>query len=82
MALAYTGGLQGTGDTKSPFYISVISQIVVPLGVCAVLQATIGLEPRYIWRAIVLGHATRCTLSVLRFRQEQWRHIVVDIAPS
>jgi putative MATE family efflux protein len=82
VALAYTGGLQGTGDTKSPFYISVISQIVVPLGVCAVLQATIGLEPRYIWRAIVLGHATRCTLSVLRFRQEQWRHIVVDIAPS
>jgi len=82
VALAYTGGLQGTGDTKSPFYISVISQIVVPLGVCAVLQATIGLEPRYIWRAIVLGHATRCTLSVLRFRQEQWRHIVVDIGSA
>ena len=32
VALAYTGGLQGTGDTKSPLYISLISQIVVPLG--------------------------------------------------
>jgi Na+-driven multidrug efflux pump len=29
VALAYTGGLQGTGDTKGPFYISVVSQLVV-----------------------------------------------------
>jgi putative MATE family efflux protein len=28
VALAYTGGLQGTGDTKSPLYISIVSQIV------------------------------------------------------
>ena len=30
VALTYTGGLQGTGDTKSPLYISIISQIIVP----------------------------------------------------
>src|SRR5437762_13627992 len=34
VALSYTGGLQGTGDTKSPLYISMISQILVPLGIC------------------------------------------------
>ena len=34
VALTYTGGLQGTGDTKSPLYISIVSQIVVPLGIC------------------------------------------------
>ena len=28
VALIYTGALQGTGDTKSPFYISLVSQIV------------------------------------------------------
>src|SRR3954470_6515714 len=33
-ALTYTGGLQGTGDTKSPLYISIVSQILVPLGIC------------------------------------------------
>src|SRR5712692_141902 len=32
VALTYTGGLQGTGDTRSPLYISIASQIVVPLG--------------------------------------------------
>jgi len=77
VALAYTGGLQGTGDTRSPFFISIISQIVVPLGLCAFLQATSGLETRDIWTAIVLGHMTRCALTVIRFRQGKWRDIRV-----
>jgi len=79
VALAHTGGLQGTGDTKSPFYISIVSQIVVPLGMCAAIQSSRGLRPRDIWLAILLGHVTRCVLSVLRFRQEKWRGIAVDI---
>jgi putative MATE family efflux protein len=79
VALTYTGGLQGTGDTKSPLYISIVSQIVVPLGLCFVIQATWGLESHHIWLAIVLGHLTRSSLSVLRFRQGRWKDIVVDI---
>jgi putative MATE family efflux protein len=80
VALTYTGGLQGTGDTKSPLYISIISQIIVPLGICFVIQQTGTLQPLHIWIAILIGHATRCTLSVLRFRQGRWRGIAVDIA--
>lgn len=68
-ALTYTGGLCGTGDTKGPLYISIISQIVVPLGLLSVLQMQGPLEPVDIWRAIVLGHLTRGALSVLRFRR-------------
>jgi Na+-driven multidrug efflux pump len=78
VALAYTGGLQGTGDTKSPFYISVISQIVVPLGACFVIQQVSTLDPLDIWLAILAGHATRCILSVLRFNQGRWRAIAVE----
>jgi putative MATE family efflux protein len=79
VALTYTGGLQGTGDTKSPLYISIVSQIVVPLGVCFVIKQTSTLHPIHIWLAILLGHMTRCTLSVLRFNQGKWRSIAVDI---
>jgi Na+-driven multidrug efflux pump len=82
VALTYTGGLQGTGDTKSPLYISIVSQVIIPLGYCAVLQAVRGLQPADIWLAIVLGHATRCALSVFRFRQEKWRGIEVKVAGS
>jgi putative MATE family efflux protein len=79
IALTYTGGLQGTGDTKSPLYISIISQIIIPLGICFIIQRTSTLEPIDIWIAILAGHATRCALSVLRFNQGRWRTIAVDI---
>ncbi|MEW5917590.1 MAG: MATE family efflux transporter, partial [Gemmatimonadota bacterium] len=79
VALTYTGGLQGTGDTKSPLYISIISQIIVPLGICFVVQQVSTLQPLHIWIAILVGHATRCALSVIRFNQGRWRNIAVDI---
>jgi putative MATE family efflux protein len=77
VALTYTGGLQGTGDTRSPLYISIVSQIVVPLGLCTYWQSTRGLHPADIWTAILCGHITRCALSALRFRQGKWRAIKV-----
>ena len=80
VALTYTGGLQGTGDTRSPLYISVISQVIIPLSICFVIQRTGTLEPLDIWVAILVGHATRCALSVWRFNQGKWRGIVVELA--
>ena len=79
VALTYTGGLQGTGDTRSPLYISIVSQIVVPLGICFAIQQTATLEAIHIWIAILIGHMIRCALSVARFRQGRWRDIVVDL---
>jgi putative MATE family efflux protein len=81
VALSYTGGLQGTGDTRSPLYISILSQVIVPLGLCTIFQATVGLEAGYIWMAILAGHMTRCGLSVARFHQQKWRDITVDLDP-
>jgi len=78
VALTYTGGLQGTGDTRSPLYISIVSQIIVPLGTCFVIKHTGTLDPIDIWLAILAGHATRCVLSVVRFRQGKWRSITVE----
>jgi putative MATE family efflux protein len=82
VALTYTGGLQGTGDTKSPLYISIVSQIAIPLGICFIVSQMTTLQPMHIWLAILAGHFTRCTLSVIRFNQGKWRDIRVDIAPS
>jgi putative MATE family efflux protein len=78
VALTYTGGLQGTGDTRSPLYISIVSQVIVPLGICFVIKQTGTLDPIDIWLAILAGHATRCVLSVVRFRQGKWRTISVE----
>ena len=82
LALTYTGGLQGTGDTRSPLYISIVSQVFIPIGLCTYYSLTRGLTPADIWLAIVLGHMTRAVLSVIRFRQGKWRNIAVDIGTA
>lgn len=79
VALTYTGGLQGTGDTRSPLWISIVSQVVVPLGICFIIQETGTLQALHIWLAILAGHMTRCALSVWRFGQGKWRGIEVRV---
>ena len=82
VALTYTGGLQGTGDTRSPLYISLISQFAIPIGMLTVIQLSRPLVATDVWLAIVIGHATRCLLSVLRFRQGKWRSIELGVEPA
>ncbi len=82
VALTYTGALQGTGDTRSPLYISVVSQVIIPIGICTYFSVTRELMPADIWLAIVLGHMARAGLSVVRFRQGRWRNITVDIGTA
>jgi Na+-driven multidrug efflux pump len=81
VALTYTGGLQGTGDTKGPLYITLVSQIGIPLGFLTVLQLTRPLVPSDIWLAILLGHMMRATLSVRRFKAGAWRSIRIEAEP-
>ncbi|MBA2302921.1 MAG: MATE family efflux transporter [Acidobacteria bacterium] len=78
VALTYTGGLQGTGDTRSPLFITLISQVLLPLGICFTVQQFWTLHSTTVWTAILVGHFTRCVLTVARFQQGHWRRIVVD----
>ena len=79
VALTYTGGLQGTGDTRSPLFITLISQVLVPLGILFTAQAFFTLQSTTVWTAILVGHFLRCVLSVARFQQGRWRQIAVDV---
>ena len=82
VALTYTGGLIGTGDTKGPLYISLVSQLLIPLGMLSVLQLTRPLVASDVWLAILLGHMMRATLSVRRFKAGKWREIRIERAAA
>ena len=60
-------------------WITLISQLALPLAWCAAFDAVRGLQPTDIWLAILLAHFTRAALSVLRFRAGRWQAIEVDI---
>jgi putative MATE family efflux protein len=81
-ALTYTGGLTGTGDTKGPLYITLVSQLAVPLGLLTVLQWSRPLAPADIWFAILCGHMMRAGLTVLRFKRGKWREIRIEPAAA
>ena len=53
-------------------------QVAVPLGLCFFLQQRGTLDSTGVWTAILLGHFTRCVLTVARFHQGKWRAITVD----
>ena len=79
VALTYTGGLQGTGDTRSPLlHHAGLAGRHSDRHLCATLQAIGHLESSGVWTAILLGHVTRCVLTVARFKQAKWRTIVVE----
>ncbi len=50
-----------------------------PLGICATVQQVSRLDAIDIWIAILIGHVTRCVLSVVRFNQGRWRSIKVEL---
>jgi Na+-driven multidrug efflux pump len=79
VALTFTGGLQGTGDTRSPLYITLVSQFALPIGFLTFMQSTQQLQTWHIWTAILMGHAMRCLLSVWRFEQGKWRKIQLGL---
>jgi len=78
MALTYTGGLQGMGDTKAPLYFSFIALVVIPLSICFLIRLAGTLEPIHIRLAMLSRHIARCALSVSRFLQGKWRHIAIE----
>jgi Na+-driven multidrug efflux pump len=77
VALTYTGGLQGTGDTRSPLFITLISASHPSARYLPLSGSHRSSQASGVWTAILVGHATRCLLSVLRFQQGKWRHIRV-----
>ena len=64
-ALIYTGGLQGTGDTRSPLYITLVSQIAMPIGLCTVIQshARRSSRPTSGWRSCSATSPAACCRS-------------------
>ena len=79
VALTYTGGLQGTGDTRGPLYITLVSQVLVPLGLCGdAPERSAGSMRPASGRRLSSAISPAACLSVLRFRQARWRHIVVE----
>jgi putative MATE family efflux protein len=79
VALALTGGLQGAGDTKMPMYIAFLTQIVVLLGYCWILDQLGALTTDRIWFGILLSHTSRLVMTYIVFHRGRWALIHLEL---
>jgi len=77
--LAFTGGLQGAGETKAPMYIAFATQIVLLLAMCGGFYWTNTLTTDRIWLSILCAHTARLILTYAVFRTEAWTHTQVEL---
>ena len=80
--LAMTGGIQGSGATRLPMIIAMVSQFGVLLGVCEVLYLLDMLNIYRIWYVILLAHFVRYILTLTVFQTDGWTKTKVEIAPQ
>lgn len=71
-----SGALRGVGETKYPFFISVVGMwcIRIPLSLVSVFIFGFGIEA--LWAVMTLDLITRGVLAILRFRQRNWYQTV------
>lgn len=72
LGMVITGVLRGAGDTKWPFYISIIGMWVVRLSIAAILLATTNLGLMSVWIAMVSDLVVRGLISLWRYRSKKW----------
>lgn len=79
MALAFTGGLMGVGDTVKPMIIGFATQIVLLLGVCEIFRQLGLLTTNSIWFAILLSHLSRYLLTHAAFHLSKGAPLAVEL---
>ena len=72
MTLAFTGGLQGAGDTRKPMWIALITQIGILLGICEVARRMGVLSTDVVWMAVLVSHAIRFAMTYYFFKIGHW----------
>lgn len=77
VGIVLSKGLQGAGDTKPPFYITVFCWIAVRIPLAYFLAFVMGYDSMGVWWAISLTVILQGILVALRFREGQWKSIKV-----
>jgi len=72
MTLAFTGGLQGAGDTRKPMWIALITQIGILLGICEAARQLGILSTDVVWTAVIISHAIRFAMTYYFFKVGHW----------
>jgi len=72
--IVLTGALRGAGDTKWPFYISIVGMWGVRISTCYVILHGFGWGVRGAWLSMLVDLCLRGFLFYARWRSNRWMH--------
>ena len=75
----FFGGLMGAGDTKSPMFITITTQIVILFSYCYISSRFTPLTPMTVWTAILVAAFFRFLFAITIFTRARWIHIKVEL---
>jgi len=80
--MAFSGALKGTGDTRGPFEIGLVSNLLVRLPLVFAMVYVFELNITYFWWVTALQYAVSSLLLYLRYRRKDWQRLAYRPAPA
>lgn len=80
--MAFSGALKGTGDTRGPFEIGLVSNLLVRLPLVYAVVYVFELDITYVWWVTALQYAVSSLLLYLRYRRKDWQGLAYRPAPA
>ncbi len=77
IAMVISGGLKGAGDTKGPFKIALVTNLVVRLPLIFIIVFILKWSVVYVWWATALQFIVEATLMAIRYKKGQWKSIKI-----
>ena len=77
LAMVYSGALKGAGDTKGPFKIALLTNLVVRLPLIFILVFVVKAKIEYVWMATVLQYVAEAVLMKVRYGKGNWKSIIL-----
>ena len=75
--MALGGALRGGGDTISPLVLTVATQLLLGVGVGAVLVLGFGMGPEALWGATLVSMWIQTALTIWWYRRGRWKSLSV-----
>lgn len=73
IAMVISGALKGAGDTKGPFKISLVTNLLVRMPLIYLIVFVFRMHVAYVWAATALQFMVEALLMVVRYRRGRWK---------
>jgi putative MATE family efflux protein len=75
--MSLAGALRGGGDTMSPLMYTIYTQLLVGIGVGALLVGQLDIGPEGLWGAILVAMWVQSFLTIWKFNRGEWKSLTV-----